>query len=340
MAEAWGHESEEWGDEWNSKRWTMDGRKKLGVLFFAAGVLALANTLTFAQAMGKAAVDTHTVTTPLALNFTQSPSKPTPSAPSTPVVETPKHVEKKPEVIEKKPDPADETPVVTTQPAPETPKSTRPLTSIEQQPIRARTQPEDAATTQGATAVTNGSSGMYGGFIQVLQVAGALVAVIGLIFILKALARKFVPGAAVSNGKGVIEILARHPLSKTQSLVLVRIGSQIVALNQGKDQSQSVLVISEPVEVARLMGQIEGANPDSISAGFDNMLATARRDLEEPHDEADESPLATTPGVGANRAMAVEEDFEEQMDEMAAAKRQLMDLRNQVRAVRERLPLK
>lgn len=314
----------------------MDGRKKLGVLFFAAGALALGNPLTFAQAMGKAAVDTHAVTTPLALNFTQSPGKP--AAPA-PVVETPKHVEKKPEVIEKKPDPADE-PVVTTQPAPETPKVTRPLTSIEQQPIRARTQTEDAATTQGATAVTNGNSGMYGGFIQVLQVAGALVAVIGLIFILKALARKFVPGAAVSNGKGVIEVLARHPLSKTQSLVLVRIGSQIVALNQGKDQSQSVLVISEPVEVARLMGQIEGANPNSISAGFDNMLATARRDLEEPHDEADEAPLATAPGVGANRAMAVEEDFEEQMDEMAAAKRQLMDLRNQVRAVRERLPLK
>jgi len=135
--------------------------------------------------------------------------------------------------------------------------------------------------------------------------------------------RKFVPGAGTSNGKGVIEILARHPLTKNQSIVLVRIGSQIVALNQGKEASESVLVISEPMEVSRIIGQIEGKSPASMQAGFNRLLANARMDLE--NGEAEPASLG-------------EENLDEQLEEMAAAKRQLMELRQHVRTVRDSLP--
>jgi len=189
---------------------------------------------------------------------------------------------------------------------------------IEQQPIRG----SGGESVKGATsdAKTSGLPGL--GFGQVIA---ALAIVIGLIFVGRALVRKFVPGAAASSGKGVIEILARHPLAKNQSLVLVRIGSQIVALNQGREASASVLVINEPMEVARIIGQIEGKNPASIQAGFNKLLANARMDLESGDEETDLKAMG-------------EENLDEQLEEMAAAKRQLMELRQHVRSVRDSLP--
>jgi len=144
---------------------------------------------------------------------------------------------------------------------------------IEQQAIRGN----------GGEAVQGGPSGAKSFGMPGLgfgQVVAALAIVVGLIFVGRGLARKFVPGAGATSGKGVIEILARHPLAKNQALVLVRIGSQIVALNQGRETSESVMVISEPMEVARIIGQIEGKNPASIQAGFTKLLANARLDLE------------------------------------------------------------
>ncbi len=149
--------------------------------------------------------------------------------------------------------------------------------------------------------------------------------VLGLIYIGRALLRKYMPGAAVTSGKGVMEIMARYPLAKNQSLVLVRIGSQLVVLNQTREASQSVLVIHDQVEVANILGQIQGAKPASIQQGFSNLLANARMDLE------------TTP-PGPSDASIELGDLDSQLDEMAAAKRQLMELRRQVRSVRESMP--
>jgi hypothetical protein len=197
----------------------------------------------------------------------------------------------------------------------------KPVNDLERQPIRSGTSGTGGKSPAGDNASGAGGSALGGAG----QVIAALAIVVGLIFIGRALVRKFVPGAAASNGKGVIEVLARHPLAKNQSLVLLRIGSQIVALNQGRESSASVLVISEPMEVARIIGQIEGKSPASMQAGFNRLLANARMDLESGDDAAE-------PGsIGG-------ENLDEQLEEMAAAKRQLMELRQHVRTVRDSLP--
>ncbi|HVX86552.1 MAG TPA: flagellar biosynthetic protein FliO [Phycisphaerae bacterium] len=205
------------------------------------------------------------------------------------------------------------------------PTITPPLTSLEQKPIR---KPSAESTTGAAAGSAGSGAKLPSGLSSVLQVAAALGVVIGLIFVGKGLARKYVPGAKTSGLKGAIEILARHPLSKNQSIVLVRIGSQIVALNQGKDQSQSVLVISDQAEVAKLLGQIDGQSPKSIQAGFNRLLANAAVDLQ---DSANDPDREVADPVDSR-------SLDDQLEEMAAARRQLMDLRSQVRTVREKLP--
>ena len=154
----------------------------------------------------------------------------------------------------------------------------KPANDVEKRSIRGGANDGAGGAKSPAGENAGGTSGTTLGSVG--QVIAALAIVVGLIFIGRALVAKFVPGAGASNGKGVIEILARYPLAKNQSIVLVRIGSQIVALHQGREASESILVISEPVEVARIIGQIEGKSPASMQAGFNRLLANARVDLE------------------------------------------------------------
>ena len=200
--------------------------------------------------------------------------------------------------------------------------------SIEHTAIRAAAKADEGVAKD--SKLPERSSGMMSGLYSALQVGGALAIVLGLILIGRAAMRKFVPGAAVGSGKGVIETLARYPIGRSQSVVLLRIGSQIVALNQTKDQSQSILVISEPVEVAKIIGQIEGQDPTSIQASFNRVLSNARMDLEQPD---------TMDVMDANKSITTaDDDLDTQLEEMAAAKRQLIELRAQVRSVRDSMP--
>jgi flagellar biogenesis protein FliO len=217
------------------------------------------------------------------------------------------------------------------------------VSPLETMPIRSAPAPEIKGTTTQPPPI---AGARLSGFYAAAQVGGALAVVLGLIYGGRAILRRFVPGAVAGNGRGVIEILARYPLCKNQSLVLLRLGSQLVLLSQGKETSQSVLVVSDPQEVAAIMGQVQGARPDSIQAGFSRLLDGAREDLERDAsvskiDDAPESyerPADSGTRLAANRALAVEENLDGELDEMAAARRQLMDLRQQVRNVRERLP--
>ena len=204
------------------------------------------------------------------------------------------------------------------------------------QPLSSSTSPLEAALIRPGSVKTStekpevgtmppaAETALYERFKSVGQVGGALVIVVGLILIGRTLVRKYVPGAAVGSGKGVMEVLARYPLAKNQSLVLVRIGSQLVVLNQTRDASQSVLVIHDSVEVANIMGQIQGNKSTSIQQGFSKLLANAQMDLE-----------TTSPDGEPSISLG---DLDTQLDEMAAAKRQLMELRQQVRSVRESMP--
>jgi flagellar biogenesis protein FliO len=222
----------------------------------------------------------------------------------------------------------------TTTAAPVTTPAT-PLRPIEQQEIRPRSQAATELTAPAAPAKSTPPSTLS----HVFQVVAALAVVIGLIFLGKALAKKYIPAAKTAgNGKGVIEVLARYPLCKNQSLVLVRIGSQIVTLNQGRDQSQSILVISDQTEVAKILGQIDGTSPRSIQSGFNKLLSNARMDLSDPaNDPARELANEIAQNDFESRSMEPE-NLDTQLEEMAAAKRQLMELRQQVRSVRDSLP--
>jgi len=313
----------------------MDGQfspKKylLPLVLFA---LLLPQTL-FAQAMGKAALDAPAaplaqLTAPATVVQTTESKTIAPL----PTTQPESDISHSSEIGNNRtPSPLPATPI-TTAPTPATTAAAQTdslpaasLRPIEHQEIK----PQTTTKTVDAIAPTPAKSSPTSALTSVFQVLAALAVCIGLALLGKALAKKYLPAAKIAGGKGVIEVLARYPLTKNQSLILVRIGSQIVTLNQGKDQSHSVLVINDPNEVAKILGQIEGKSPTSIQSGFNKLLANARLDLEE-------SPSDNDPNDFESRSMQPE-NLDSQLEEMAAAKRQLMELRQQVRSVRDSIP--
>lgn len=306
----------------------MEGRRNRGSLKMMVGVLALAVSGVGVSAnveglkapslelpsVGPTVVAAVTPTTPgtgPVANTATPPSANTPTAKTADAAPTGTH------------EPSAEPPTVTTKPA-------EPVAAaIEHAPIRAKSEESG----DSAAAAKSPTSGMTGSFMSIVQVGGALGIVVGIILIGRAMMKRFVPGAAVGNGKGVLETLARYPIGRNQSVVLLRIGSQIVALNQTKETSQSIMVISEPMEVAKIIGQIAGQDTNSIQTNFNRALSNARMDLEST-EEVEETDVLESRAEAAGG----DEDLDQQLEEMAAAKRQLMELRAQVRNVRDNLP--
>ncbi len=191
---------------------------------------------------------------------------------------------------------------------------------------------------------------------SIFRVVGALGIVLGLLLVGRTLMVRLNQknGAAGDKEKPIFEILSRHPLCKNQSLVMVRIGSQIVVLNQGKESSQSVLVVNDPAEVANLLAQVQGTKSGSAQAGFKTLLTDARREMEtQPPARSHRFGAATSAIAGENDfagsrgALSADaqgetenlDNLDDQLDEMAAARRQLMELRQQVQSVRQKLPV-
>ena len=256
----------------------------------AAILLALpvcSEKMAFAEAMGQVSVDAAEPVT-----NTVSVAQPTVLASSTPKVDssTPVAAENltpmaiKPPVTvplpvaetatsalsSKSESPAAVAPITKSEPVEASLKPAAPANDIEAAPIRASANPP-AKTSVVTDAPATTSFGLSAGVIKRFASGGSADGCHGADLDWQGgWRRNLSPGAKAGNGKGVIEVLARYPLCKNQMLVLVRIGSQIVTLNQGKETSQSVLVISDPSEVAKIMGQIEGQSRSRFRPGLRN----------------------------------------------------------------------
>lgn len=96
-----------------------------------------------------------------------------------------------------------------------------------------------------------------------------LLAVLGLIGLCAVLLKRFMPARSVFTGDGALRVVARLALSPKQSLVLVKMGRQLVLLGATGEQVNALTVVSDPNEVAYLLGDTAGARSDSMSRVFE-----------------------------------------------------------------------
>jgi flagellar biogenesis protein FliO len=119
------------------------------------------------------------------------------------------------------------------------------------------------------------------------RVAGALALVLGLIFALRWLFKRSVNPAALPGATNAVQVLTRSHLSPRQQLLLVRVGRRLLVVSDCNGQLNSLSEITDPDEVASLVGQLRDEKLTTASRTFGNLLGIWRGATEQPEPDDD-----------------------------------------------------
>jgi len=122
-----------------------------------------------------------------------------------------------------------------------------------------------------------------------LQTLAALTIVIALLLGLRAvlqrlarmnggIAAQFGPGGRAPSG--VLEVLGRYPISKGNTLVLLRMDRRIMLLGQSSAGFATLAQVTDPEEVASLLIKTRDEEGQSIAARFNSLLHDVEQDAE------------------------------------------------------------
>lgn len=158
-------------------------------------------------------------------------------------------------------------------------------------PIRSQTDSQPIRRS-GADA-TGGTSASKPG-MELPRVVGALAAVIALILLLKWAGKKLLqpPGAAKTSR--AVQVLARSAVSPRQQILLVMVGKRVLVVGDSGAQMNALSEITDPDEVAALVGQVQGEKPDLAARAFGAMFGRARAGI----GGADETEEVESPAAG------------------------------------------
>lgn len=130
--------------------------------------------------------------------------------------------------------------------------------------------PRAAAKTRGATKQKDGSrssaSGTWWG------TAGALTAVLSLVFLAAKVVRKSMPAATRSLPPEVVQVLGRKALDYRNTVHLVRLGSKLLVLGSSQEGLSTLSEITDPVEVDYLAGLCKPGPATSLADSFNQLF--------------------------------------------------------------------
>jgi hypothetical protein len=103
------------------------------------------------------------------------------------------------------------------------------------------------------------------------RVLGALAAVVGLLLLIRTVAGRWLP--TMTRGRpdrpsGVIEVLARYPISRGQHLVVLKFARRVVLLHQSASACSTLAEMTDAGEVASLLSRLEAGSPDKNAGKF------------------------------------------------------------------------
>ena len=141
-------------------------------------------------------------------------------------------------------------------------------------------------------------------------IGAALAVVVGLVLLLAWIWRRAAPRSSRRLPSEVISVVGRVSLANRQVAQLMKVGGKLVLLCVTPDGVKPLTEITDPEEVARLLGLCEQDNPHSATTAFREVFDQLTREPATPGFLGDESPLvdrqmladayANTPGGRAH----------------------------------------
>jgi flagellar biogenesis protein FliO len=172
--------------------------------------------------------------------------------------------------------------------ASEAPRLSTASSALGEQPIRA-TPSQDIGSS--ATKTTPGSQGL-----DYPRVLAALGIVIALILVLRWFGKYVFPTAQSRGSNRAVEVLSRSPLSPKQQIMLIRVGRRLVVVGDSGAQMNPLCEISDPDEVAALVGQLRDEKTSPTTRAFGAMFGKSRGQFDRSAEDlpAEEQPAPLT----------------------------------------------
>lgn len=143
----------------------------------------------------------------------------------------------------------------------------------------------------GAPMARGGGAEILGGSGSITTTLASLLAVVGLIVILAAIYKWMSAkagglagqiGAAGKSPSGLVSVLARYPLGRGQTLVLLKLDRRVLLLCQstsgrvrGGVTTRTLSEIADPEEVASIIAKAEGTGFEGVLRGYESMEPSA-----------------------------------------------------------------
>lgn len=178
-------------------------------------------------------------------------------------------------------------PALAVEPAPSAPArspTSQPAASrsgVEQELIR-RAAPANEPARNPTTSAASPAAPR--GF-DLARVLGALTLVLALIFVLRWVLRRSISPGSLPGATNAVQVLTRSPLSPRQQLLLVRVGRRLLVVSDCNGQLNPLSEITDPDEVAALVGQLRDEKLTSASRSFGNLMGMWRRGGEDGRDD-------------------------------------------------------
>jgi flagellar protein FliO/FliZ len=118
--------------------------------------------------------------------------------------------------------------------------------------------------------------------LDIRRAALALGIVLGLVFICRWAARWMFPSAGVGRSSQVMKVLSRSVIAPRQQLLLIQVGRRLVLVGDCGQQMNALAEISDPDEVAGLLGQLRADAPAAESRNpFAPLLGRAQKQFDD-----------------------------------------------------------
>lgn len=127
-----------------------------------------------------------------------------------------------------------------------------------------------------------------------LRDALPLLVVLALILAAAWVVKRFMPAQKLFTASGALQVIARTPLTAKQTLVLVKMGRQLLLLGVSTDRITTLSVVDDPDQAAAIVGQAAGGQPDSMTRSFAESLAGEAEAYR--HESDIEDPAVTAGG--------------------------------------------
>jgi flagellar protein FliO/FliZ len=136
-----------------------------------------------------------------------------------------------------------------------------------------------APTTQQAGATKTSTIGF-----DSKRVVLSLAIVLGLIFALRWVSQRLFGKTVGGRASRAVQVLSRNVISPKQQLLVVQVGRRLVVVGDSGQQMNALCEITDPEEMAALIGQLHEEKRESSSNPFGSIFGRAGRAFEKENE--------------------------------------------------------